>query len=121
MSNLLRAHVATSKVDLALADMATLEKAGGSGTGPAQLYFGLGKLLQKEMDRLKEKGDSAGLNRTQQTYQKFFDRAGREQVGPDLRVAPVGGREHAGAGQPQGGRRASSTASSRSTARTRRS
>ncbi len=72
MSNLLRAHVATSKVELALADMATLEKAGGSAQDRAQLYFGLGKLLQKEMDRLKEKGDSAGLERTQQTYQKFL-------------------------------------------------
>jgi tetratricopeptide (TPR) repeat protein len=72
MSNLLRAHVATSKVDLALADMATLENAGGSAQDRAQLYFGLGKLLQKEMDRLKEKGDSAGLSRTQQSYQKFL-------------------------------------------------
>jgi len=72
LSNLLRAHIGTSKVDLALADMATLEKSGGSDQDRAQLYFGLGKLLQKEMDRLKEKGDSAGLNKTQQAYQKFL-------------------------------------------------
>jgi tetratricopeptide (TPR) repeat protein len=72
LSDLLRAHIATGKVELALADMATLEKSGGSDQDRAQLYFGLGRLLQKEMERLKEKGDSAGLNRTQQAYQKFL-------------------------------------------------
>jgi cellulose synthase operon protein C len=37
-----------------------------------QLYYNLGKLLQKEMDALKKKGDTAGLNRTQQAYFKFL-------------------------------------------------
>ncbi|MFO0909378.1 MAG: tetratricopeptide repeat protein [Isosphaeraceae bacterium] len=70
-STLLRTHISTNQVDLALADMAALEKTGG-GTNLTQLYFGLGKLLQSEMDALKKKGDSAGLSRTQQSYFKFL-------------------------------------------------
>ena len=71
MATLLRRHVATSQVDLAMADMAALEKSGG-GAGLTRLYVNLGKLLQKEMDALKKKGDSAGLRRTQQAYSKFL-------------------------------------------------
>jgi tetratricopeptide (TPR) repeat protein len=70
MAALLRAHVATDKVDLAMQDMAALEKVGGGGL--AQLYFSLGKLLEKEMDALKQKGDTAGFAKTQQNYLKFL-------------------------------------------------
>ena len=70
MADMLRAHVATDKVDLAMLDMAALEKVGGGGL--AQLYYSLGKLLEKEMDALKQKGDTAGYNRTQQNYLKFL-------------------------------------------------
>lgn len=70
-ADLLRAHVGTSQVDLAMADMGKLEKAGGGGS-LTQLYYSLGKLLEKEMDALKKKGDSAGLNRTQSAYLKFL-------------------------------------------------
>ena len=73
MSDLLRSHVGNNQVDLALADMSALEESGGSGNSLTQLYFSLGKLLEKEMDRLKTKGDRAGLNRTQQAYQKFLE------------------------------------------------
>ena len=72
MATLLRAHVATSQVNLAMSDMAALEKTGG-GAGMTQLYVNLGKLLQKEMDALKKKGDSAGLKRTQQAYFQFLN------------------------------------------------
>jgi tetratricopeptide (TPR) repeat protein len=72
MAAMLRAHVAVSQVDLALTDMATLEKAGAGGGSLTQLYFSLGKLLEKEMDRLKAKGDSGGLSRTKAAYQKFL-------------------------------------------------
>ncbi|MGE3819521.1 MAG: hypothetical protein AB7I30_08800, partial [Isosphaeraceae bacterium] len=44
ISTLLRAHVATGQADLAVADMATLERAGSTGAGLTQLYFRLGKL-----------------------------------------------------------------------------
>jgi len=66
---LLRAHINLGQVDQAQGDMAALEKVGGGST---QLYFGLGKLLQKEMDTLKVKGDSARLARVQADYQKFL-------------------------------------------------
>lgn len=70
MADMLRCHVATDKVDLAMQDMASLEKVGGGGL--AHLYFSLGKLLEKEMDTLKQKGDTAGYNKTQQNYLKFL-------------------------------------------------
>lgn len=69
MAALLRAHINSGQVQQAQADMAALEKAGGGST---QLYFGLGKLLQKEMDTLRSKGDSAKLARVQADYQKFL-------------------------------------------------
>jgi tetratricopeptide (TPR) repeat protein len=81
LSDLLRAHVGANQVDRALADMATLEQSGGSDQDRAQLYFGLGKLLQKEMDRLKEKGDGAGLERTQTAYQKFLSALASSKTG----------------------------------------
>jgi len=72
VAGILRAHVATGKTDLAIADMKTLESAGGTGNGAAQLYFELGKLLEREMEALKKRNDRAGLARTQQAYQKFL-------------------------------------------------
>jgi tetratricopeptide (TPR) repeat protein len=81
MSDLLRSHVATNQVDLALADMNALENSGGGGESLTQLYFSLGKLLEKEIDRLKAKGDSAGLNRTQQAYQKFLEALANSKSG----------------------------------------
>ncbi|WP_422931297.1 tetratricopeptide repeat protein [Singulisphaera sp. PoT] len=65
----LRAHINLGQVDKAQSDMAALEKSGG---GTTQLYFGLGKLLQKEMDALKSKGNSAKLAQVQSDYQKFL-------------------------------------------------
>ncbi|MBV8266036.1 MAG: tetratricopeptide repeat protein, partial [Planctomycetaceae bacterium] len=81
MSTLLRAHVSDGHVDQALADMAALEAAGGAGDSLTQLYFGLGKLLQKEIDRLKQSGDSVGLNKTQQAYQKFLSALASSKTG----------------------------------------
>lgn len=69
---LLRAHVAAGKVDQALVDMKTLESGGNSGTNSAQLYFELGRLLEKETETLKQRGDKARLARTEAAYQKFL-------------------------------------------------
>ena len=71
-STMLRAHVGVNQTDLAMADMALLEKAGGSGASLTQLYLELGKLLEKEMESLKKKGDGGGLNRTKSAYLKFL-------------------------------------------------
>ena len=72
LSDLLRAHVSNNQVDLAIADMNKLEQAGG-GTTRTQLYFSLGKLIEKEMDSFKKKGDGAGLNRMKLAYLKFLN------------------------------------------------
>ena len=69
---LLRAHVAAGKVDQAMNDMKTLEAAGGAKNNSAQLYFELGRLLEKESDALRQRHDTARLARTEQAYQKFL-------------------------------------------------
>jgi cellulose synthase operon protein C len=72
VASILRGHVSTGKVEIAIADMKTLESIGGTGNGAAQLYYELGRLLEKEMDSLKRRNDKAGLARTEQSYQKFL-------------------------------------------------
>ena len=72
LANILRAHVATGKVELAIVDMKSIEGAGGAGNGAAGLYFELGRLLEREVEALKKRNDSAGLARTEQAYRKFL-------------------------------------------------
>jgi cellulose synthase operon protein C len=55
-----------------MADMAALERAGTTGAGLTQLYYGLGKLLEQEIEGLKKKGDASRLEQTQDAYQKFL-------------------------------------------------
>ena len=71
ISTMLRSRIAANQVEEAMADMRTLEKAGG-GSNATQLYYALGKLLEKEMDVLKKKGDQARLKRIQDAYQTFL-------------------------------------------------
>ncbi len=68
----LRGHVSAGQVDLAMADMNALEQSGGAGNDRAQLYFELGKLLEREMENLRKKNNTAALQRTQQAYRKFL-------------------------------------------------
>jgi len=72
ISTMLRAHISTNHVDMAMADMALLEAAGTSGAGLTQLYYGLGRLLQAEIEGLRKKGDTARLGQTQDAYRKFL-------------------------------------------------
>jgi cellulose synthase operon protein C len=80
MAALLRAHINNDQVDKAQADMAALEKLGG-GASLAQLYFQLGKLLEKEMKALQEKGDGARLAQRQASYQKFLSALANAKAG----------------------------------------
>ena len=73
MAGLLRAHVANGQVDAALADMKTLENSGGETANRAQLYFELGRLLEREIENLNKRNDKVGLKRTQEAYLKFLD------------------------------------------------
>jgi tetratricopeptide (TPR) repeat protein len=73
LATLLRSHISVGDTDKALADMKRLEDLGGRAEGKlTQLYYELGKLLEKEMEARKRRGDSAGYDRTQAAYQKFL-------------------------------------------------
>lgn len=69
----LRAHIAAGQTDAAIEDMRNLEKVGSQGAPLTQLYYNLGRLLQKELDTLKAKGDEAKYKQTQQAYVKFLE------------------------------------------------
>ena len=71
IATMIRARIAANQVEQAMDDMRTLEKAGG-GSNATQLYYALGKLLEKEMDNLKKKGDQARLKKIQEAYQTFL-------------------------------------------------
>jgi tetratricopeptide (TPR) repeat protein len=71
MEATLLAQINSGQVEAAIASMKTLEQA-GSTAGRTQLYFKLGKLLERELDRLREKKDQAGLQRMQQAYRSFL-------------------------------------------------
>jgi tetratricopeptide (TPR) repeat protein len=101
LSSLLRALVAIGKVDQALGTMGTLEKAGGSDQDRAQLYFSLGKLLQKELDRLREKGDSRALSRTQESYQKFLTALAESKSGQTYESLRWAGENLLALGNPE--------------------
>jgi len=68
----LRGHVAVGQVELALADMNSLEQTGGAGADRTTLYLELSRLLEREMDALRKKNNTAALARTQATYRKFL-------------------------------------------------
>ena len=70
ITGLLRAHVAAGNVDQAMADMKSLEAGGGSNS--AQLYFELGRLLERESETLRARKETARLARTEQAYVKFL-------------------------------------------------
>jgi tetratricopeptide (TPR) repeat protein len=73
LSNILRAHVATGKTDLAIGDMKAIEALGGAGASTAQLYFELGKLLEREIETLEKRNDRMALDRTRTSYRKFLE------------------------------------------------
>lgn len=98
---LLRAHIGSSQVDKAMADMGVLEKSGGGSAGLTQLYFGLGKLLEKEMDALRNKGDSAGLNRTRSAYLKFLNALAASKSGQTYESLQWAGEQMLTLGNPK--------------------
>ncbi len=67
----LKAYITAGNVEPAINAMKAIEQAGGAG-GRAQLYFKLGKLLEKELDRLNAQGNMAALSRTRQSYKAFL-------------------------------------------------
>ena len=67
----LTAYITSGKVDAAVASMKALEEAGGAA-GRVQLYFKLAKLLEKELDALKQQGKTAALAQMHKVYKAFL-------------------------------------------------
>jgi hypothetical protein len=59
-------------VNQAIADMQLLEKSGGAGANQAGLYNELSRLLEREMDGLRARGDAKKLEATQSAYGRFL-------------------------------------------------
>ena len=67
----LKALITSGNVEPAIASMKALEQSGGASER-AQLYFKLGKLLEKELESLKEKKNTAALSRMRTAYKTFL-------------------------------------------------
>jgi tetratricopeptide (TPR) repeat protein len=76
----LKAFITSGNVEPAIASMRALEQSGGA-SGRAQLYYKLGKLLEKELDTLKDKGNTAALKRTHQAYKSFLTTLAESKTG----------------------------------------
>jgi tetratricopeptide (TPR) repeat protein len=76
----LKALIGSGNVEAAIASMRALEQSGGA-SGRAQLYYKLGKLLEKELDSLKEKGNTAALQRMHQAYKSFLTTLAESKTG----------------------------------------
>jgi tetratricopeptide (TPR) repeat protein len=76
----LTALIATSQVEQAIATMRTLEQAGGAGN-LTQLYLKLGKLLERELESLREKGNTAAFARVHQAYKTFLTTLAERKTG----------------------------------------
>ncbi len=77
---ILQAHIGAGQTDLAIADMKALEQA-NTGEALTQLFFGLGRLLEQDLEAQKARGDTATVERTRQTYQKFLEALAASQSG----------------------------------------
>jgi tetratricopeptide (TPR) repeat protein len=67
----LMAFIGTNQVQKAIDTMKALEQAGG-GASLTQLYLKLGRLLQRELDALKQKGDPTAYRQMHQSYKTFL-------------------------------------------------
>jgi tetratricopeptide (TPR) repeat protein len=67
----LKAYISSGKVEPAIATMKSLEQSGGTA-GRTQLYVKLGQLLEKELENLRQKRDTAAIKRTQEAYKTFL-------------------------------------------------
>ncbi|MGZ3487171.1 MAG: tetratricopeptide repeat protein, partial [Isosphaeraceae bacterium] len=80
MEATLLAQINSGQVEPAIVSMKALEQS-GSTASRAQLYFKLGKLLERELGRLRDKKDSSGLKKTQQAYRSFLTALSESQSG----------------------------------------
>jgi cellulose synthase operon protein C len=76
----LKAYITSGNVEPAIASMKVLEHS-GEASGRAQLYFKLGKLLERELESLKEKKNTAALTRMHQAYKTFLTTLAESKTG----------------------------------------
>ncbi len=76
----LTANITAGKVDPAVAAMKALEESGGAA-GRAQLYFKLAKLLEKEVDTLQHKGNTAAVAQMHKAYKAFLTTLAESKTG----------------------------------------
>jgi tetratricopeptide (TPR) repeat protein len=80
MEATLLAQINAGQVEPAIATMKALEES-GSTSGQAQLYFKLGKLLERELERLRTIKDFAAHGKMQQSYRSFLTALTQSKVG----------------------------------------
>jgi tetratricopeptide (TPR) repeat protein len=76
----LTAQITTNQVQPAIATMKLFEQA-GAGTNLAQLYFKLGKLLDRELDALRQKGNTKAFVQMHQAYRTFLTTLAESKTG----------------------------------------
>jgi len=76
----LSAYIASNQVEKAINSMKSLEQGGGAA-GKVQLYLKLGKLLEREIDALREKKDTVTLSRLQKAYRTFLTTLAESKTG----------------------------------------
>ena len=76
----LSAYIASNQVEKAINSMKSLEQ-GGAAAGKVQLYLKLGKLLEREIDALREKKDTVALSRLQKAYRTFLATLAESKTG----------------------------------------
>jgi len=80
MEAALSAYIASNQVEKAIDSMKSLEQGGGAA-GKVQLYLKLGKLLEKEIDTLRERKDTVTLSRLQKAYRTFLTTLAESKTG----------------------------------------
>jgi tetratricopeptide (TPR) repeat protein len=81
MESLLRARIAANQVDQAIVVMQILEKAGGGSNQQTQNYYRLGRLIQKELDRLRQTKNAQAEERMRQAYRTFLTSLAKSKTG----------------------------------------
>jgi hypothetical protein len=80
MEATLLAQINSGQVESAIVSMKALEQS-GSTASRVQLYLKLGKLLERELDRLRATKDSARLKKMQNDYRSFLTALAESQAG----------------------------------------
>jgi cellulose synthase operon protein C len=76
----LKAYIVTGNVDAGIKAMQALEQAGGAA-GRAQLYFKLGKLLERELENVRAKKDTKALTELNRAYKTFLTTVAEAKTG----------------------------------------